>query len=187
MQNYRISLHDLPPDGKEFNLDDQAVWQEPLQEFGMECRISKPLRARLTILPTDGGWLVRGTLTGEVVLPCNRCAEDAVVELDVAFEDFEELPDLEEEAPASGAAGADPEPPAESRIFYERNAPMLDLANICWEEFMLALPVNPLCGADCKGLCPQCGANLNAASCSCSQDEGDPRLAVLRGLTLHKP
>lgn len=140
MQNYRISLHDLPPGGKEFSLDDQAVWQEPLREFGMQCRISKPLSARLTILPTDGGWLVRGTLTGEVALPCNRCAEDAVVGLNAAFEEFEELPEAEEGSPLSGAAGADAAQPPESRVFYERNTPMLDLANICWEEFMLALP-----------------------------------------------
>lgn len=187
MQNYRISLHDLPPGGKEFSLDDQAVWQQPLQEFEMECRISKPLRAHLTILPADGGWLVRGTLAGEVVLPCNRCAEDAVAELTAAFEEFEELPEKEEGIPVSGGAGPDAAQPSESRIFYERNAPMLDLASICWEEFVLALPVNPLCGPDCKGLCPQCGANLNVAPCSCSRDEGDPRLAVLRGLRLHKP
>lgn len=187
MQNYRISLHDLPPGGKEFSLDDQAIWQQPLQEFEMQCRISKPLRARLTILPTDGGWLVRGTLAGEVVLPCNRCAEDAVVGLNAAFEDFEELPEQQEGIPLSEIGGADAAQPSESRIFYERNVPMLDLASICWEEFMLALPVNPLCGADCKGLCPQCGADLNAAPCSCAKDEGDPRLAVLRGLKLHKP
>lgn len=187
MQNYRISLHDLPPGGKEFSLDDQAIWQEPLREFEMDCRISKPLRARLTILPADGGWLVRGTLAGEVVLPCNRCAEDAVTEINAAFEEFEELPEQEEGIPVSENGGAEAVQPPESRIFYERNAPMLDLAGVCWEEFMLALPVNPLCNADCKGLCPRCGADLNASSCSCSKDEGDPRLAVLRGLTLHKP
>ena len=49
-----------------------------------------------------------------------------------------------------------------------------------------ALPVNPLCKTDCKGLCPQCGTNLNNGTCGCIPDEGDPRLAVLRGLTLHK-
>ena len=35
-------------------------------------------------------------------------------------------------------------------------------------------------------LCPQCGANLNISSCQCTRDEGDPRLAVLRGLSLQK-
>ena len=39
MQNYRISINDLPPDGKEFDLDDPAIWQTPMREFGMASGI----------------------------------------------------------------------------------------------------------------------------------------------------
>ena len=190
MQKYRISINDLPPDGKEFDLDDQAIWQTPMREFEMDCRISSPLSAHISVLPAEGGCLVRGELRGQVVLPCNRCAEDAVTDIRSSFEEFEELPD--EEDPDAGlnahAGNGAPDPAAEteSRIIYERNTPMLDLAAVCWEEFMLALLVNPLCKTDCKGLCAQCGANLNNDDCGCIPDEGDPRLAVLRGLTLHK-
>jgi uncharacterized protein len=75
---------------------------------------------------------------------------------------------------------------SESRIIYENNVPMLDLNAICWEEFVLALPVVPLCSEDCKGLCPACGANLNVENCFCRRDEGDPRFSVLRGVVLRK-
>ena len=51
-----------------------------------------------------------------------------------------------------------------------------------WEEFSLALPVKPLCRPDCRGLCPECGKNLNEGACGCSRDSGDPRLAALRQL-----
>ena len=190
MQNYRISLNDLPPEGKEFHLDDPAIWQEPIQEFGMDCRVSKALSATIYVLPTDGGWLVRGTLAGEVVLPCSRCAEDAASAISTRFEDFEELPgDDDFEGPGGGASlsGVQAQDEnAESRLVFVNNVPMLDLAAICWEELMLALPVTPLCGASCKGLCAGCGANLNEGMCACEHDEGDPRMAVLRGLTLHK-
>ena len=189
MQNYRVSINDLPPDGKQFDLDDQDIWRTPLQEFEMDCRISAPLMAHISVLPAEGGCLVRGELHGQVILPCNRCAEDAVADIRSDFEEFEELPD--EDAPAAENARNGNATPnlaleAGSRIVYERNAPMLDLAAVCWEEFMLALPVNPLCKPDCKGLCAQCGANLNSGDCACIPDEGDPRRAVLRGLTLHK-
>lgn len=190
MQNYCISLNDLPPDGKEFYLDDPAIWQEPLREFGLDCRVDKALAARIRVLPADGGWLVRGRLTGRVILPCSRCAEDAVADIDATFEDFEELPEQAEYPDSPGRAGlADSqEPPleAESHIVFERSAPMLDLAAICWEELMLTLPVTPLCKADCKGLCARCGANLNSGLCACPEEEGDPRMAALRGLKLHK-
>ena len=49
-------------------------------------------------------------------------------------------------------------------------------------ETTLALPMKPLCSEGCKGLCPQCGTNLNAASCDCSPAWKDPRLARLQVL-----
>ena len=65
---------------------------------------------------------------------------------------------------------------------FARLMKLLDLAAVCWEEFVLALPPTPLCQEGCKGLCARCGANLNAGPCGCPPEEGDPRLAVLRGL-----
>ena len=49
------------------------------------------------------------------------------------------------------------------------------------EDIFLALPTKFLCREDCKGLCPQCGKNLNDGSCSCKKPV-DPRLAVLQQL-----
>lgn len=172
MQNHRIPLNALPAEGKEFLVDDPAVWQAPLAEFHMDCRVTVPLRARVHVLPVDNGWLVRGRLSGEVALPCARCAEDAVTRLDAGFEEFAALP------------GGDREDMGEGNIILDAAGPLLDLAALCWEEFVLALPVTPLCRADCKGLCPRCGANRNLGGCACADEEGDPRLAALRGLVV---
>lgn len=56
----------------------------------------------------------------------------------------------------------------------------LDLAPQVWESFILSLPPKVLCSPDCKGLCPNCGQNLNVGTCSCKEEEGDPRLAALK-------
>ena len=188
MQNYRISLNDLSPEGKEFTLDDATIWQKPMEEFGLDFRVSKPLCARILVLPMDGGWLVRGTLEGEVVLPCSRCAEDAVSAIAARFEEFESVPGMgdDEDEGDETVAVAEMEDTTDGRIVFEHNSPMLDLAAICWEELMLAMPVIPLCRKDCKGLCAGCGVNLNEGMCACTEEEGDPRMAALRGLTLHK-
>ena len=50
------------------------------------------------------------------------------------------------------------------------------------EQFYLALPMKPLCGNDCKGLCPTCGTNWNKGTCDCSNQSEDPRLAALKAL-----
>jgi uncharacterized protein len=50
------------------------------------------------------------------------------------------------------------------------------------EQFYLALPMKPLCRADCKGLCPMCGTNLNRGTCDCKREWKDPRLSALKEL-----
>ncbi|MDR2573627.1 MAG: DUF177 domain-containing protein [Desulfovibrio sp.] len=172
-----IPINELPPEGARFCLDDQSLWMLPIADFGMACTISKPLAASVTVIPSEEGCLVRGRLTGAVVVPCNRCAEDTPVSLAADFEEFESLP------PAAGQGGGG-DSGEESRIVMRDDLPVLDLGAICWEEFLLALPFAPLCRVDCKGVCPTCGANLNNGGCACSPAEPDPRLAALRNLKI---
>ena len=58
----------------------------------------------------------------------------------------------------------------------------LDLKEAIREEVILSQTLLVLCDPDCKGLCPQCGVNLNEESCECSVEEADPRWDALRAL-----
>ena len=58
----------------------------------------------------------------------------------------------------------------------------IDLAQTVSEFAFSALPTKHLCKDDCKGLCTVCGKNLNMESCTCKDDEWDPRFEALRGL-----
>lgn len=53
------------------------------------------------------------------------------------------------------------------------------------QQIILAQELNPVCKPDCKGLCPECGADLNKAPCSCSSDDKiiDVRLLKLKDLS----
>lgn len=180
MARHLISLMDLPADGKEFLLTDQDIWLDSLREFKMDCRIVDPLEMKATVRGAESGCLVRGELTGGVVVPCNRCAEDARVAIDANFEEYEEIP---EEENKTGAAHGKNE---ETHIIFEKGQPMLDLGEVAWEQFMLAMPVKPLCRTECKGLCPTCGANLNLGPCGCQPAGDDPRMAPLRNLAIKR-
>jgi len=57
---------------------------------------------------------------------------------------------------------------------------ILDLSDILRQSILLALPMTPLCRPDCKGFCPICGTNLNDETCTCEEDDVDPRWAALR-------
>ena len=51
MQNYRIPLSEISPSGKDMTLDDPAIWQGPLAEFQMDCRIIDPIAQDIEITP----------------------------------------------------------------------------------------------------------------------------------------
>lgn len=56
----------------------------------------------------------------------------------------------------------------------------INLAPLLREYMLLAVPITPLCRSDCKGLCSECGENLNETICQHSQPKTDPRLETLR-------
>ena len=82
-----------------------------------------------------------------------------------------------------------PEPGSETELtesdidveYYRENK--ISLTQPIYDQIMLSLISVNLCGENCKGLCSQCGANLNTGNCSCDEmDNIDPRLAVLKNL-----
>ncbi|CAK7046937.1 MAG: hypothetical protein DELT_00867 [Desulfovibrio sp.] len=172
-----VLLHNIPPSGKEFVLDDQSVWAGPLAEFGVPCKILEPLTAVFMVYVQEDGVLIRGSVTGKVAVPCNRCTEDALVDVNQSVDTYElfPVPDAEDDE----AIDVDGEV---LRFSPTGQGIEMNLAALAWEEFSLALPMKPLCDANCKGLCPSCGVNKNTAACSCETDSLDPRMAPLRGL-----
>ena len=56
----------------------------------------------------------------------------------------------------------------------------LDIEDICVSSIILNLPSRFLCREDCKGLCPECGANLNNGVCSCGGNQIDHRMEKLK-------
>ncbi len=183
MTAYEVPLNTLGKEVRTVTVDDQSVWTDPIAECGMDCRVIEPLSGKVTLLPQDGGCLVRGELKGKIALPCNRCMEDAVLAINDTFTSFEPYPGPDDEGQKTTADSS------VDSLILKRNAggvPILNLSGLLWEEFVLSLPIKPLCRDNCKGLCPQCGKNLNEGPCSCVQEEGDPRMAALHGVTLKR-
>lgn len=65
----------------------------------------------------------------------------------------------------------------------------IDLAPIVWEELVFAVPSKFLCTDDCKGLCPECGANLNEIDCDCGDTTktGHSELSKLKDMFPNLP
>jgi len=174
MAGFWLDITDLPAEGREFTVDDPALWAEGLREFHMEYTPVVPLSATFTVVLRERGVHVTGSLTGRVETPCDRCAAPAGLDVAQRFELFEE-------APLSGEERVEP-----GLLRRKGRTLELDVAGLLWEEFVLALPVKPLCSEGCMGLCPACGKDLNAGPCPCGGTDMDPRMAALRGLTIAK-
>ncbi|HLY91692.1 MAG TPA: DUF177 domain-containing protein [Candidatus Angelobacter sp.] len=70
---------------------------------------------------------------------------------------------------------------AETEIGYYQGEGLL-LEDVLKEQMLLALPVKQVCRANCKGLCPHCGKNLNVESCDCVNSMPDPRWSALEDI-----
>ena len=60
----------------------------------------------------------------------------------------------------------------------------LDFTQVLQEQIIMALPVKALCKKDCRGLCPRCGADLNAGPCACGAETHSSPFAALKKLDL---
>jgi uncharacterized protein len=99
---------------------------------------------------------------------CNRCLDEFSTFVEVPFAENYQESDME-------ISGSEDE-----LVYYQGDE--IDIMDLLRESLILAELLKPLCSEKCRGLCPQCGANLNVKQCSCESQIIDPRLAVLQQL-----
>lgn len=115
---------------------------------------------------TTGGDLFRLRFRVRVHGPCMRCLQDAVAELEI---------DAQEYQATERRAGEE----LQSEYVVDDH---LELSAWARDALALALPERILCRPDCAGLCPVCGADLNAEPHLHEDGPVDSRWAALEGL-----
>lgn len=116
-----------------------------------------------------------GAVETTLELVCSRCLAPFPLAVACAF-DLRYLP----HAANTGEGEREVEEDDLTTAYYRDET--IDLGELVREQLYLALPMKPLCRPDCRGLCPECGATLNAVTCACVHRWEDPRLAPLRAL-----
>lgn len=144
-------------------------------------RVTSPVDLSMRLDKDRERYRLGGSVKTTLDLACSRCLEAYPLPVDASF-DIRYLPATDT------AADDDTEVEADdlSAVFYRDE--QIDLSQLIEEQIYLVLPMKPLCAVTCRGLCPQCGTNLNSEQCACQTHWEDPRLAVLKSvLAARKP
>ena len=114
------------------------------------------------VINTAGVLTLEGSMTATMVCVCDRCGGE-----------FEFRKELELEVPLAADMEDEDDP-----VIFPVQGNGIELDEVLETCFILDMDSKFLCREDCKGLCHNCGKNLNEGSCSCTTAK-DPRLAVL--------
>ena len=120
--------------------------------------------------------MVDGSVAGDLEVTCCRCAKGFPQHVEKIFSS-EYWPD-----PTVNQDGEEAELTYDDLDIGFYRDDQVDLSAVVTEQILLEIPMKPVCRESCKGLCDQCGADLNEHSCDCHKTQADPRLAVLAQL-----
>jgi uncharacterized protein len=137
-----------------------------IEKVKLEDLELKNLTGKVDIGRTPQGLVVQGKFEAETTLECVRCLKDFIYPL--AWE-FMELYAFNQKSVS------------ESGLLLPDDA-QIDLAPLLREYALLEIPISPVHDPNCKGLCIECGQDLNVADCGHSQDRGDSPFAQLKDL-----
>ena len=136
--------------------------------------LEEPVTADFSLVHKDRDLNIEGTVETAIRFRCSRCNREYTQSLSAGF-NLSYLPQ--------------PEWASEENIEVELKYEDMDVAfydgisfdvnTMVLEQIELAIPMKFICMDDCKGLCYECGADLNEGICSCKRETVDSRLASL--------
>jgi uncharacterized protein len=140
-----------------------------------EFRVQAPVHLAFDLFKDGAQFHLVGFVRTTLALSCGRCLDEIELPVDLPF-DLLYLP----HAQNAGEGEVEVEDDDLTTAFYRDE--QIDLGHLVLEQLYLAVPMKPLCRESCRGLCPECGTNLNTGTCSCGREWVDPRLEGLRVL-----
>jgi len=151
-----IKLDQIPEEGL------RLVNEVPSEILGLKEDLvfqeEGPVRCELYVQVVDGALIVRGTVSATVRAQCARCSQifSTTVSDSGFLRDYSDILEVEE----------------------------VDLTEGLREAILLNLPHFPLCDEGCKGLCVQCGKDLNEGPCGCPDGNENGAWEALDKLSL---
>ena len=175
----KIQVSLIPEEGRHLQYTLEADWyREYLQKGGgidfhiHPARVDAEIHKILETVTLD----IR--VETALDLECGRCVDPFTLPVKSSFR-YTLVPARDQEAQKEELSDEDVS-------FSHYRDDLIHLNVLVYEQIMLQVPMKPLCAEDCRGLCPQCGVSLNAATCQCRPGAVDSRLEALKNFKVKK-
>ncbi|MCM0605630.1 MAG: DUF177 domain-containing protein [Xanthomonadaceae bacterium] len=194
----KIHLSEIKEEGQDYKFTDQDTWLtqalSSLDESDTELNRLKPpvttaLKARptavnLNLCKIDGVVIARGDYGTELSLLCSRCAKLFTYGLKGKVYDLytrnREFAGEKNGGVTGTAKSIHREEDENSPEITYLNQEWIDLSEVLTEQWVLQIPLQPLCKSDCKGICQNCGSDLNVGRCACAKIQTTNSFSVLK-------
>ncbi len=163
----KIIINEIPSEGLQIRVLEEGRFES--------VKAVSPYEAILKVMKEGEDVFLSGTVKCNIELHCSRCLNPYTLGINspldivlspaklVAQEGYYELQKNELDV-----------------SFYKDST--IDIDDIVNEQLYLNIPMKPLCSNDCKGICPECGTDLNKTQCSCHINKIDERFKILEKL-----
>lgn len=123
------------------------------------CKVSGVINSDRDIL------VIRSNIKTDLEMICAKCLDTFIYPIDI---------DIEERFTTNSGS--------EDKEAIVVIDDVINITELVETSIISTLPIKRVCKDDCKGLCQECGCNLNIKSCECNKEDVDIRFEVLRSL-----
>ena len=165
----KVRFGEIPEQGLHYDIHDDSWFPDH------DLHRTDPVRSVIALKRnSDDRVLLEGEIHTTLACDCDRCIENFSMELDLSF-----TVDLEY-APGNILESAEHEcSMAEMDVMYLKE-PIIDVFEILNHQVFLMISEKHLCSESCKGICFQCGVNLNLETCDCKKESKPSPFAILK-------
>jgi uncharacterized protein len=160
----RIRVDEIPESGRflHFHWDEERLNGFLPPEDPFEMKLIRPVNVDLEIQKGADHIKIQGKIEGTLQVGCHRCLDP----FPFAFDEKVDLLLMEGEEPSEDEEIEFEEDESAVEFF---DGETIDVDQLVAEQIFLTLPFKLICSENCRGLCPNCGSNLNHETCQCGQ------------------
>ncbi len=166
----KIEIRQITDESKDFHFSETA---EEMEISAEGIKFPNQIEVDLSANLSGDEVICQGEVFTTLEIECSRCLEVFDYEIKAPLRFVVQILDT----PLDIGDGGD-----DDFEVISKTDTYLDISQRVRDALVLEIPLKPLCGEDCRGLCSLCGANLNDGECDCKPDKSDERWDALKNL-----